>query len=74
MDILCEMKRQDVKEHPNLEWNLYSTKKVSLKPQQIISVACARTDILQVRSSEKWTCASAGMDIVGNEATATEEI
>lgn len=52
MDILCEMKRQDVKEHPNLEWNLYSTKKVSLKPQQIISEACARTDMPIYLASE----------------------
>lgn len=30
--------------------------------------------ILQVRSSEKWMCASTGMDTVGNGATAIEEI
>lgn len=43
MDILCE-KRQDVKEHLNLEWNLCSAKKVSQKRRQLFFGAWARTE------------------------------
>lgn len=52
MNILCVMKRKDVKEHPNLEWNLYSVKKVNLIHQQIISEACVTTEIPMCLASE----------------------
>lgn len=38
MDILCEKKRQDVKEHPDQEWNLPGAKKKSQPETQADSL------------------------------------
>lgn len=55
MDILCEKKRQDVKEQLNLEWNLCSAKKVSQKPTQLFFGAWARTETPTLLLSEVFS-------------------
>lgn len=57
MDILHEKKRQDVKEHPDQEWNLPGAKKkkASLKTRQILFGPWARIEKSMSLSSEVFS-------------------